>query len=109
MSDCANGGNGRWANVEWHAPEGRTVYVREGDRPCMVAVHFADPDELPREFPMALAGREVAYVTVDGVPYTSDGPDEAYEMRDGTVTAVVLGGVRYVREPGRDWDDCEVD
>ena len=36
-------------------------------------------------------------------------PDEVWEMRDGRISAIVRGGVRYVPERIRDWDCPEVD
>ena len=68
MSDCRVS---KWFGVEWHDPQGRTVYVSEDDMPCTLTVVFTDGNT--RELHMALCGREIAYIDVDGVTYLPAG------------------------------------
>ncbi len=55
----------------------------------------------PLDYPMALNGRSITSVSIDGVPYGPYCGGDVYEteMRDGAlaITAVVMGGVRFER------------
>lgn len=82
-----------WEGVEWRSPDGRRIYLSEDEVPCTVSVVFKDGTQ--RDLHIALAGREVSLVTVDGVPYTPRDADESWEMDGGKVTAVRFGEARY--------------
>lgn len=87
-----------WAGVEWKSPDGRRIYLSEDEVPCTVSVVFKDGTQ--RDLHIALAGREVSLVTVDGVPYTPRDADESWEMEGGRVTAITFGGTRYSEDAG---------
>lgn len=97
----------KWTNQEWHTPDGRTVFIDEKDKPCIITAHFKDGTE--REFFFNLADREIDFITIGERVWLPEDPDVQYELRDGLITAVVLGGARYLRERQKDFDNVEVD
>ena len=50
-------------------PNGEHVNVIAGDEIALISVHFTDARELTRDFPIALNGRVIDYVEVDGVKF----------------------------------------
>ena len=58
-----------------------------------VSIRFTDGTS----YPMVLnrLGREVLCIDVDGERFVRQDPDEQWELEDGRITAVILGGVRY--------------
>lgn len=75
MSDCAV-----WGNTEWHAPNGRVIYVSEDDMPCEIGIVYEDGST--RWLHVATRGRAIDHIEVDGK--------------------------RWVPVRERDWDDLEV-
>lgn len=75
MSDCTV--RRKWGATEWHAPDGRTIFLSGDDMPCTVSVVFTDGSQ--RDIHIALAGRDVDHVEVDGVVYEPRGRVESDE------------------------------
>lgn len=65
MSDCTV--KRKWGATEWHAPDGRTIFLSADEMPCTVSVVFTDGSQ--RDIHIALAGRQVEHVEVDGIRY----------------------------------------
>lgn len=60
----------KWGNTTWkQLPNGQTVNVIDHDEVAVISVHFTDKRELTRDFPIALNGRVIDFVEVDGVRY----------------------------------------
>lgn len=60
----------KWGNTEWkQLPNGSSVNVVRGEEIAIVSVYFTNVDELPREFPLALNGRVIDHVEIDGKRY----------------------------------------
>ena len=47
-------------------PNGNRVNVIAGDEIALISVHFTDKQELTRDIPIALNGRVIDFVEVDG-------------------------------------------
>lgn len=53
--------------TEWRTlPNGNRVNVIAGDEIALISVHFTDARELTRDFPIALNGRVIDFIEVDG-------------------------------------------
>lgn len=60
----------QWNDTKWkQLPNGQTVNVIDHDEVAVISVHFTDARELTRDFPIALNGRVIDFVEVDGVRY----------------------------------------
>ena len=60
----------KWRDTVWkQLPNGSSVNVVRGEEIAIVSVHFTDADELPRDFPLALNGRVIDHVEINGVRY----------------------------------------
>ena len=60
----------KWDNVEWRQlPNGDSVSVPIGEEIAIVSVVFTDERERPRDFPLALDGRVIDHVEVNGERY----------------------------------------
>lgn len=57
----------KWGNTTWRTlPNGQTVNVIDHDEVAVISVHFTDKRELTRDFPIALNGRVIDFIEVDG-------------------------------------------
>ena len=65
MSDCANGGRGRWTGVTWRAPD--HFELNEPKPTLRVRIEFDSGRAW--EHPLALNGRTVRRVFLDGIEY----------------------------------------
>lgn len=73
----------RWGNTEWkQLPNGSSVNVVRGEEIAIVSVHFTDARELTRDFPLALNGREISHIEVNGVRYVKAEYRESCEVVD---------------------------
>lgn len=71
----------KWGDTEWkQLSGGRMVNVPKGCDVCVVSVFFADPRERPRDFPLALDGRVVDHVEIDGERFVRSRYDESCEV-----------------------------
>ena len=60
----------KWRDTVWkQLPNGSSVNVVRGEEIAIVSVHFTDVDELTRDFPLALNGRVIDHVEIDGRRY----------------------------------------
>lgn len=60
----------KWGNTTWRTlPNGNRVNVIAGDEIALISVHFTDRRELTRDIPIALNGRVIDFIEVDGVRY----------------------------------------
>jgi hypothetical protein len=96
----------RWDNVEFHTPDGRTVWARESDEPCSVSIKFTDGTE--RWMPIALGGREISHFEVDGKRYEPIDWNFIERYDHGACVAIEVDGVRYVRARERNWDEIDL-
>lgn len=56
--------------TDWRVlPNGQKVNVIAGDEIALISVHFTDARELTRDIPIALNGRVIDFVEVDGKRY----------------------------------------
>ena len=69
MSDCANGGKGRWAEGAWHQPA--HFERREPMDVCELRVYFHG-QENPWKYPLVLNGRVIKDVFVGGRHYVAE-------------------------------------
>ena len=53
-----------WQGVKIRQLSDNTVFIPEEDEMAIVSVHFVDKQERPRDFPLALNGREIDHVEV---------------------------------------------
>ena len=59
-----------WHDTQWkQLSDEHAVYVPEDDELAIVSVHFVDKDERPRDFPLALNGRVISHVEINGARY----------------------------------------
>lgn len=57
----------KWNNTVWHTlPNNQQVNVIDGDEIALISVHFVDERELTRDIPIALNGRVIDFIEVDG-------------------------------------------
>ena len=60
----------KWRDTVWkQLPNGSSVNVVRGEEIAIVSVYFTDVDELTRDFPLALNGRVIDHVEINGVRY----------------------------------------
>lgn len=101
MSDCRHGGRDAYERP-YELPNGSVVFLEEDEVPAFVSIVFADEDELTRDFPLLLGGREISHVEIDGVRYERREecervPFDAIETaneRESQVTRIALLMVR---------------
>ena len=56
-----------WHGIEWRElPSGDSVALPVDEELAIVSVFFEDKQERPRDFPLALNGRVIDYVEVNG-------------------------------------------
>ena len=59
-----------WHGIEWRQlPSGDSVALPVDEELAIVSVFFEDKHERPRDFPLALNGRVVSHVEINGVRY----------------------------------------
>ena len=68
MSDCRHGGRDAYERP-YELPNGSVVFLEDDEVPAFVSIVFADEDELTRDFPLLLGGREISHVEIDGQRY----------------------------------------
>ena len=57
----------KWNNTVWRTlPNNQQVNVIDGDEIALISVHFVDERELTRDIPIALNGRVIDFIEVDG-------------------------------------------
>ena len=60
----------KWRDTVWkQLPNGSSVNVVRGEEIAIVSVYFTDVYDLPREFPLALNGRVIDHVEINGRRY----------------------------------------
>ena len=53
----------------YELPNGSVVFLSDEEKPSFVSIVFTDEDELTRDFPLLLGGREISHVEIDGQCY----------------------------------------
>ena len=62
-----------WNGIEWRQlPSGDAVALPVDEELAIVSVFFTDPHERPRDFPLALNGRVISHVEINGVRYVRE-------------------------------------